>query len=204
MIFDVDTLYLQYENLIVAHLCISNIFYDRDNCHRPQAYQRYDFVSSQKSKMNIEGIEIGNRPIFTERNIFKADIFNPDNNLDDISSTSNHSSKIPFLVTQPINFIVRTDVIIKAPNNMNVAHCAFEMIESIIHNILSIDNVTYSLKAWSEAYPPGGFQWKVQEIVAKNISQTYTHLFQRQQQTLAYLLGHKYLTLDALYLTCAL
>ena len=37
--------------------------------------------------MNIEGINIETQPILTEDNIFEADIFNPDNNLDDISRT---------------------------------------------------------------------------------------------------------------------
>ena len=40
---------------------------------------------------------------------------------------------------------------------MNDVHRALEITEHISHNILSIDNVTYSLQAWSEAHPPGGF-----------------------------------------------
>ena len=94
--------------------------------------------------MRIECIEIETRPISTENNIFEVDIFNPDNNLDDISSTSTHSPKITVLITQPMNFIARSDVIIEAPNNMNVAHCAFKITESTSHTIFSIDNVTYS------------------------------------------------------------
>ena len=57
--------------------------------------------------MNIEGIDIETRPIFTEHNIFEADILNSDNDSDDISSTSTHSPKITVLITQPMKFIVR-------------------------------------------------------------------------------------------------
>ena len=60
--------------------------------------------------MNIQGIEIETRPIFTERDIFEAETFNPDNNLDDISSTSTHSLKIPVITTQPMKFIAWSDV----------------------------------------------------------------------------------------------
>ena len=78
--------------------------------------------------MTIElHLEIETRPISTEHNIFEADIFNPDNNLDDISSTSTYSPKIPVLVTQPMQFIARSDVIIEAPTHMNGAHHAFEI-----------------------------------------------------------------------------
>ena len=55
---DVDALSRRYRKLIVAHLCISNILHDHDELHRPQAYQQDDFISSRKSKMNIEGITI--------------------------------------------------------------------------------------------------------------------------------------------------
>ena len=95
--------------------------------------------------MNIEGITIETRPIFIEHNIFEADIFNPDNILNDIRSTSTHYTKIPALITHLMNFIARLDNIIGAPGTMNVAHRASEIIESMSHNILSIDNVTYSL-----------------------------------------------------------
>ena len=80
MMCDVDEFSRQYSKLIVAYLYIKNILHDCDNCQRPQAYQQDDFISSQKSKINIEGIEIETRPIFTEHNIFEADIFNSDNN----------------------------------------------------------------------------------------------------------------------------
>ena len=159
---DVDALSRQYGKLIVAHLCISNIIHDSDKRHQPQAYQRDYFISSRKSKMNIEGIDIETRPIFTEHNIFEADIFNPDNNLDDIRNPSNHSPKIIVLITQPMKFIIRSYVIIEASTNMNVAHRAFEIIESTSHNILSIEDVTHSLQAWSKAHLPGGFQWTLQ------------------------------------------
>ena len=46
----------------------------------------------------------------------------------------------------------------------------------MIHKILSIDNVTYSLQAWSEAHPPGGFQWTVQSIFTNKTS-TNVHQF---------------------------
>ena len=111
MMCDVDSFYRQYGKLIVAHLCISNILHDRNKRHKPQAYQQDDFISSHKSKMNMEGIEIETRPIFTENMIFEADIFNPDNNLGGISITSTHSPKIPFLITQNMKFIARSDVI---------------------------------------------------------------------------------------------
>ena len=62
--------------------------------------------------MNIEGVEIETCPIFTEHNIFENVIFNPDNNSEDFSSTSTRSTKIPVLVTQPIEFIARPYVII--------------------------------------------------------------------------------------------
>ena len=45
---------------------------------------------------------------------------------------------------------------------MNFAHRALEITESMSHKILSIDDVTHSLQAWSEAHPPGGFQWTLQ------------------------------------------
>ena len=93
--------------------------------------------------MNIKGILIETRPISTEHTIFEADIFNADNNVDDISSTSTVSPKIPVLVNQPMKFIARSYVIIEAPNNMNVAHCASKITESMSPNILSTDNVTY-------------------------------------------------------------
>ena len=102
MMCDFDALSRRYRKLIVAHLCISNILHDQDKRHRPQAYRLDDYNSSQKYKMNIEGIVIETCPIFTENDIFEADIFNPDNNLDDISSTSTHSPKIPILVNQPM------------------------------------------------------------------------------------------------------
>ena len=44
---DVDVLSRWYSKLIVAHLCISNIFYDRDKHQLQQAYHRDDFISSQ-------------------------------------------------------------------------------------------------------------------------------------------------------------
>ena len=86
MMCDVDSLSRWYGKLSGAHLCISNILHNRDKRHRSQVYQQDNFISSQKSKMNIEGIEIETCPIFTEHNIFESDIFNPYNNLDDISS----------------------------------------------------------------------------------------------------------------------
>ena len=76
--------------------------------------------------MNIEGIAIETRPIFTEHNIFKADIFNPDNILNSIISTPNRSPKIPVLINQPIKFIERSDIFIETPTTMNVAYCAFK------------------------------------------------------------------------------
>ena len=75
--------------------------------------------------MNIKGIDIETYPIFMENNIFEADIFNPDDNLDDIGSTSTHSLKITALITQPMKLIARSDVIIEALTNVNVAHRAF-------------------------------------------------------------------------------
>ena len=66
----VDALYRQYVNLIVAHLCNSYILHYHDKRLQPQAYQRDNFISSWKSIMNIEGIVIETRPIFTEHNIF--------------------------------------------------------------------------------------------------------------------------------------
>ena len=54
--------------------------------------------------MKFEGIEIETRPIFNEHYIFEADIFNPDNNLDDIISTSAHFPQKTVLVTQPMKF----------------------------------------------------------------------------------------------------
>ena len=104
MMCDVDTLSRRYGKLIVSHFCISNILHDFDKRHRPQAYQRDDFIYYRKSKINMEGIAVVTRPIFTDHNIFEANIFNPDNILNDISSTSNHSPKIPFLITRPIKF----------------------------------------------------------------------------------------------------
>ena len=106
--------------------------------------------------------------------MFEADIFNPDNTFGNISTTSTHYPKITVLVTQPTKFIARSDVIIKAPTNINVAHRAFEITESMSRNILPFDDVTYSLQAWSEAQPPGGFQWKVQSIFTNNI---FTNLY---------------------------
>ena len=87
MMCDIDALSRRYGKLIVAHLCISNILHNFDARHWPQAYQRDDFFSSHKSKMNIEGIDIETRPVFTENNIFETDILNPDNNLEYFSST---------------------------------------------------------------------------------------------------------------------
>ena len=101
--------------------------HDRNKRHLPQAHQRDYFISLRKSKINIEGIAIETCATFTEHNIFEAEIFNADNNLDDISSTSTHSPKIPVLITQPMKFIARSYVIIKARTNMNVAHPAFEI-----------------------------------------------------------------------------
>ena len=164
MMCDVDALSRRYGNLTVAHICVSNILHDRNKRHQQKAYQQDDFISLQKSKINIEGIEIETCPIIPEHNILESEIFNPDNNLEDFSSTSAHFPKIPVLVTQPINFIERSDVIIKAPNNRNIAHSAFEITESRSHNILSIDDVTYSLQAWSKAHQPIDFQWEVQSI----------------------------------------
>ena len=140
MMCDVDVLSRQYDNMVLAHLCISNILQNRDKRQRPQA--RDDFISSRKSKMNIEGIAIETRPIFTEHNIFEAETFNPDNIWDDISSASTRSPKIPVLITQPMKFITQLDIIIEAPNKTNVTHRAFEITESMSHNILSIDDVT--------------------------------------------------------------
>ena len=114
--------------------------------------------------MNIEGIEIETRPIFTKHNIFEAEIFNRDNISEDFISTSNHSTKITVLITQPMKSIARSDVIIEAPTNSNVAHRAFEITESRSNKILSIDDVTYSLQAWYEAHPPIDYQWKFQLI----------------------------------------
>ena len=68
-----------------------------------------------------------------------------------------------------MKFIARSDVIIEAPNNMNVAHCAFEITESTSHNIWSIDDVTYSLQSWSKLHPPRAFQLTVQSILAKTM-----------------------------------
>ena len=84
-----------------------------------------------------------------EHNIFEVDIFNPDNKLDGISSTSTHYPKIPVLVTKPMKFIAWSDVITEVHTNMNVSHRAFKITEYISHKILSIDNVTYLLQAWS-------------------------------------------------------
>ena len=39
MMCDVDTLSILYGNMILAHLYVSDILHDRDECHRPQAYQ---------------------------------------------------------------------------------------------------------------------------------------------------------------------
>ena len=142
MMCDVDSFYRQYGKLIVAHLCISNILHDRNKRHKPQAYQQDDFISSHKSKMNMEGIEIETRPISMEHNIFEVDSFNPNINVDVISSTSTHSPEIPVLVNQPMKFILRSYFIIEAPTNMNVVHREFKITSSMIHNILSIDNVT--------------------------------------------------------------
>ena len=75
-----------------------------------------------------------------------------------------------------MKFIAWSDVIIEAPNTMNFAHRAFKITESMSHDILSIDNVTYSLQAWSEAHPPGGFQWTVQSIFTNKTS-TNVHQF---------------------------
>ena len=77
--------------------------------------------------MNIEGITIETHPIFVEHDIFEAGIFNQDNNLDGINSTSTSSPKIPVLITQPMNFIARSDAIIEAPPNMNVVYRTFEI-----------------------------------------------------------------------------
>ena len=96
-----------------------------------------------------------------EHNIFEADIFNPDNNMDDISITSTRSPKIPVLINQPMKFITRSDVIIEAPTNLSVTYHALEITESMSHNILSIENVTYLLQACSKVRTPGGVQWTV-------------------------------------------
>ena len=37
------------------------------------------------------------------------------------------------------------------------------------HNVLSIDDVIYSLQAWSKAHPPGGFQWTVQSTFSNKM-----------------------------------
>ena len=95
---DVDALSRKYGKRIVAHLFIPNILHDCDKHHQPKAYQWGDFISSRKSQINIEVIVIVTRPIFTGHNIFEADILNPDNNLDDISSASTCYPKIPVLV----------------------------------------------------------------------------------------------------------
>ena len=115
----VDALSRRYGKLIVAHLCISNILHDRDKRNRPQAYQWDDIISSWKSKMNIEGIEIETCPIFIEYNIFEADIFNPENHLDDIRSASTRSPKISVLITQPMKFIWQS---IQITNHSNTYH----------------------------------------------------------------------------------
>ena len=114
---DVDALSRRYRKLIVAHLCISNILHDRDKRNRPQAYQWDDIISSWKSKMNIVGIEIETCPIFIEYNIFEADIFNPENHLDDIRSASTRSPKISVLITQPMKFIWQSIQITNHSNN---------------------------------------------------------------------------------------
>ena len=80
---DVDALSRKCRKLIVSHLYISNILHDCNKRPKLQAYQRDNFISSRKSKMNIEGIEMKTCTILTEHNIFEADIFNQDNNLDD-------------------------------------------------------------------------------------------------------------------------
>ena len=119
--------------------------------------------------MNIECIAIKTLPIFTEHIIFEAKIYNPENILDDISSTLTCSTKILVLVTQPMKFIARLDIIIEAPTKTNVTHRAFEITQYTSHKILSIDNVTYSLQARSKAHPQGGIQWTVQSILTNKM-----------------------------------
>ena len=86
--------------------------------------------------MNIEGITIETHPIFVEHDIFEAGIFNQDNNLDGINSTSTSSPKIPVLITQSKKFIAWSYDIIESPTNMNVEHRALEITEYMSHNIL--------------------------------------------------------------------
>ena len=95
--------------------------------------------------------------------------------MEDFISTSNHSTKITVLITQPMKSIARSDVIIEAPTNSNVAHRAFEITESRSNKILSIDDVTYSLQAWYEAHPPIDYQWNFQSIFKKTLKNL--HLF---------------------------
>ena len=72
-----------------------------------------------------------------------------------------------------MKLIARSYVIIKAPYNTNVAHRAFNILESMSHKILSIDDVTYSFQAWDEAHLPGGFQWTGKSIFT---NKTFTNL----------------------------
>ena len=75
--------------------------------------------------MNIEVIATETRSIFTEHNIFEADIFNPDNIMDDISSTSTRYPKIIALSTLPMKFIAQSDIITEAHTKINVTYRSF-------------------------------------------------------------------------------
>ena len=151
-------------------------------------------------KWTFEGIDIETRPILTEHNIFEADIFNPDNNLDDLRSTSTHSPKIPFLINPQCSLHGLM---------LSLRHLLIWMsriVHSKSHNLWVI--TSYQLTT-SHTHCKHGLKHTHQEVPnvkfikysPTKCSQTYTHLFQRQQHTLSYMFGQKFPILDALYST---
>ena len=145
---DVDALTRRYGKLITNHICMAIILQDRNICQRPRAYHRDEFSQIKNSKMVLEPHNIEPRPVFTQYNIAHR------TNARKTVQEPHASLKLNILFTHPLRIFNTTPPTLSTVTTVTnltayTSHRGSEIPSCMCHKIVSIDDFTGSLQAWS-------------------------------------------------------
>ena len=155
MMIDVDALSRRFGSRITSHLMISKILSSRDVRKRPFAYDIESFQSSQRSKMDMDEKKIEHKPVLISKRI--TSIF---------LHANQHPTRTPSapmtLVTQPLRFVDTIPGTSTSPSTpQTISHQVHDISTSLIHFVLSVNDISGSSSFWLSKPVSGNFHWSL-------------------------------------------
>ena len=150
------------------------ILKDRDICQSSIAYYHDEFSQIKNSKMVLEPHNIEPRPVFIQYNI--GHITNARKTVQEPHT----SLKLDILFTHPLRIFNTTPPTLSTITTVTnstayTSHRGSEIPSCMCHKIVSINDFTGSLQAWSRSQPPSGFQWDITPVYTTKRSSFIPH-----------------------------